>query len=64
MKGDIDGDSDVDANDVAMLFYHVAGESLLSGDELDNADINGDGAINIRDALRVFQYVNGEIVAL
>lgn len=56
IKGDVDGDGDINISDVTALIDY-----LLSGDDsdiqLDNADIDSDGAISISDATVLIDFL-------
>ena len=54
VKGDIDGDGVVDANDVMALF-----SAINSGDDLDAAvaDVNGDGVVDTFDVMALYEII-------
>ncbi len=64
LKGDVDGNGDVDIYDALRLFKHVNEELTLEGSELAAGDVDGNGDVDIYDALRLFKFVNEEIDAL
>ncbi len=64
LKGDVDGNGDVDIYDALRLFKHVNEELTLEGSELAAGDVDGNGDVDIYDALRLFKYVNEEIDSL
>ena len=47
--GDVNGNGEVNAQDMQALFGHLCGESPLTGELLTAADVNGDGAVDILD---------------
>lgn len=50
IKGDVNGDSNVNISDVtALIDYLLNGNGNASGIQLDNADVDSDGNINISD---------------
>ena len=50
IKGDVNGDGDVNVSDVtALIDYLLNGNGNASGIQLDNADVDSDGNINISD---------------
>ena len=54
VKGDIDGDSVIDVNDVMALFG-----AINSGDDLDAAiaDVNGDGVVDTFDVMALYEII-------
>ncbi len=59
LKGDIDGDGAVEANDYMLIKLHVLGRKKLSGDALKRADVDGDGSIEANDYMLVKLHVLG-----
>ncbi len=53
--GDIDGDENINVNDVVLVMRYALGLETLSADERERADVNGDGVVNVRDATLVMQ---------
>lgn len=61
LKGDLNGDGNVDSDDLTLLARHVGGIELVSGQNLENADVNGDGVVNSDDLTVHARYVGGII---
>lgn len=59
LKGDIDGDGAVEANDYMLIKLHVLGRKKLSGDALKRADVDNDGSIEANDYMLVKLHVLG-----
>ncbi|MBR6288675.1 MAG: leucine-rich repeat protein, partial [Acholeplasmatales bacterium] len=49
IKGDLDGNGVVNANDQLLLTRHTRGQALLKEEFFYSADINGDGLVNAND---------------
>ena len=63
IRGDVNGDGDVDVADAVCILNYVAGKS----DDtfmLDAADVNNDGEVNIVDAVHIVNFLVGKIPAL
>ena len=61
LKGDLDLNGKVSAEDLTLLARAVAGIETLEGEALLNADVNGDGKINSEDLTMHARYVAGII---
>ena len=59
MKGDVNGDGNINIFDALMILQHIKGDIDLS--DVPAADVNGDGNINIFDALMILQHIKGDI---
>ena len=60
LKGDVNGDGNVNGNDIQRLFAHITGSSSLADfDALIVADANEDGTINGNDIQRIFAHITG-----
>ena len=59
MKGDVNGDGNINIFDALMVLQHIKGDIDLS--DVPAADVNGDGNINIFDALMILQHIKGDI---
>ena len=63
IKGDVNGDGDVDIADAVCIVNHVVGKTNTSFNAAA-ADVNGDGDVDIADAVRIVNLVVGKINAL
>jgi hypothetical protein len=61
--GDVNGDGEVDFQDVTELFQYV-NKQISSLEQEEASDVNQDGVIDLKDVTKLFQYVNGQISAL
>jgi len=59
MKGDVNGDGNVDIVDALFIVQYTVGMKTLSAAQLAAADVNGDGQVTIVDALFIAQYTVG-----
>ena len=57
LRGDANGDNQVNVKDALAILMHVTGKKLLTGQALANADANQDGKVNVQDALAILYYV-------
>ena len=60
LKGDTDGDYDINATDVENVKKHIAGTVKLSGNAFTSADINNDGIINSNDLSEIQRHIEGK----
>lgn len=58
-KGDLNGDSLINAQDTAILRKHLIGSETLSGESLEAADVNGDGSVDVKDLIRLKKLIAG-----
>lgn len=58
--GDVNGDKQVNEQDVTMLSRYLVGKETLTGANLDAADVNCDGTINNKDAAYLARYLAGK----
>ncbi|MGM9551176.1 MAG: Ig domain-containing protein [Clostridia bacterium] len=61
VKGDVNGDGDVDFADAILILKYDAGVTTLAGDSLKAADVNGDGDVDFVDAILILKYDSGLI---
>ncbi len=59
MRGDLNGDKEVNALDLTLLKMHLLGSQLLTGDALKAADIDSSGSVDALDLLRLRSYLLG-----
>ena len=59
LRGDVDGDGKVEANDYMLIKLHVLGRKKLSSNMLDRADIDKDGYIEANDYMLIKLHVLG-----
>ncbi|MEE0956634.1 MAG: dockerin type I domain-containing protein [Ruminococcus sp.] len=58
--GDLNGDGQVNIDDVTMLQKYLANRISFTETQLRDADVNGDGIVDIIDASVIQQYLSGE----
>lgn len=62
VKGDLDLDGDVDADDLTLLARHVGGIELITNPlAIQNVDVNGDEAVDAADLTLHARYIGGII---
>ena len=61
LKGDVNQDDILNAQDVVLLALYVMGSMELSEQELANADINEDGAVDVLDVITLVNTILGNI---
>ena len=59
MRGDVDGDGKITANDANQISQHNTGNITLTGVDLWCADTNGNGSVTSLDVSIIRQYING-----
>jgi len=64
LKGDANGDNEVNFRDILVINNHRLGKTQLTGDDLTAADVTGDGKIDFMDILQVNRYRLGKIDSL
>lgn len=62
IKGDINGNGRIDANDYALVKRHWLGSYTIRGGAFDAADINGNGRIDVFDYYLIKRHVLGTYV--
>ncbi len=60
MKGDVNCDSQITAQDASLVLQHVAGKTPLNDNVKKAADVNGDGDVTAQDASLILQKVAGK----
>ena len=63
IKGDVNGDGDIDIADAVCIVNYVVGKQNAAFIEAA-ADVDGDGVVDIADAVRIVNLVVGKITAL
>ena len=58
--GDVNADGKVTVADAMLVFNHLSGKKLLSGEELERADVNDDGKVTIADAMKIYNIILGK----
>lgn len=62
LLGDANGDFKVNINDVAMVYAHTKGTTIIEDEyAFLCADVNGDGAVNIIDTAMLYSHIKGTI---
>lgn len=61
VKGDINGDNEVDTNDAATVISYYYGDVELTEEQLELADVTGDGEVDTNDAGMMISYYYGNI---
>lgn len=59
IKGDVNGDGEVNVADINAIASHLKGVKKLNNEEQKNADINGDGKIDVSDISDVAATIKG-----
>ena len=58
--GDINGDGEINIGDVAKLYAHIKGTSILTDEnDIDRCDITGDGNVNMGDVAKLYAHIKG-----
>jgi DUF4097 and DUF4098 domain-containing protein YvlB len=61
MKGDVNGDDQITAQDASLVLQAVAGKITLSANQIEAGNVNGDEGLTAQDASLILQYVAGKI---
>ncbi len=61
LKGDVNGDSEIDIADALLVMKHDAGLTMIDDAFQQAADVNNDGEIDIADAILIMKYDAGLI---
>jgi endoglucanase len=64
IKGDVNGDGEILANDLLLIKKSILGIVTLEGESAENADVNGDGEILANDLLLVKKYILGIVESI
>ena len=60
VPGDVNGDGEVNIQDLRLILRHVCGKEEFDTSELYIADVNEDGTVDIQDLRKVLRYVCGK----
>ena len=60
IKGDVNGDENITAEDALLVLQHVAKKITLTANQIEVGDMNGDGKITEHDASLILQTIVGE----
>ena len=55
--GDVNGDDEIDANDLAIVINYIVNHVAISGDAAKAADVNGDDEIDANDLAVLINYI-------
>ncbi|MCC7431023.1 S8 family serine peptidase [bacterium] len=55
VPGDVDANGAADESDVLMILEHVAGVSVLTGEQLNAGDVDGDSFVRVNDASEILK---------
>lgn len=58
--GDVNGDGEVDMEDLRLVQLHLQGQYDLTPEEHSRADVNGDGQVTEVDATHIEGYIRGD----
>jgi glucuronoarabinoxylan endo-1,4-beta-xylanase len=61
--GDVNGDEEINSTDITILKRHLLKKTLLTGENLSNADTNGDGEVNSTDLTLLKRYILRKITS-
>lgn len=61
IKGDVNGDTQITAQDASLVLQAVAGKITLSANQIEAGNVNGDEGLTAQDASLILQYVAGKI---
>jgi hypothetical protein len=59
--GDINGDGEIDVQDVTLTLQYVLGTHLLDEEQLAASDVNGDGVVDVIDVTLILKFALGLI---
>lgn len=58
IKGDVNGDNQIDQDDSNMILEHVVKSRVLTGEQFEIADVNNSGGVDAEDSLAVLFMIN------
>ena len=61
LQGDVTGEGKVNIGDIARIYSHIRGSSLLFDYALVCADYSGDGTVNIGDTARLYSFIRNQV---
>lgn len=61
VKGDVNGDAEINVNDALAVIRHILRSKALTGSALAAADVIADDSVDIKDAMAIINYVAGRI---
>lgn len=64
VKGDVNGDGNIDISDLAMVKAKMLGKINLSNEYSKSSDVNGDGSVDISDLAMIKAHMLGKITIL
>ena len=59
MKGDTNGDNEINVTDIAFTASHIKGIKALSGDQFNAADVNADKELTVTDIAMIASHIKG-----
>jgi hypothetical protein len=59
VKGDVNGDGNINVTDISKTAAHVKGLKKLTDEEKELADVNNDGIVNVTDISKIAAHVKG-----
>ena len=60
LQGDVTGEGKVNIGDIARIYAHIRGSSLLSDYALICADYSGDGSVNMGDTAKLYNFIRNQ----
>ena len=59
VKGDVNGDKNINVTDIAIAASHIKGIKALSGDQFNAADVNADKELTVTDIAMIASHIKG-----
>lgn len=59
IKGDLNGDNEINVTDIALTASHIKGIKAIDADRLEAADIDGNGVIDVSDIAMIAAHIKG-----